>query len=192
MKKFPVVLDLETKYTFREFTDPKKLEVTVAVLYDYKNHSLSSFFKKNLNKLFSILESASYVVGYNINSFDMQVLQAYYPGDVAHFKTFDILDDIKKILGKRLALNDVVYATLGKKKSGHGLQAIELYKEGKLEELKNYCMDDVRLTCELFDYGVKNNKIFYLNENGKKEIIVDWEKYMDEEKGNEMPLTLPF
>ena len=119
MKKFPVVLDLETKYTFREFSDPKKLEVTVAVLYDYKDHSLSSFFKKDLSKLFFILESASYTIGYNINSFDMQVLQAYYPGDVTHFKTFDILEDIRKILGKRLALNDVVYATLGKKKSGH-------------------------------------------------------------------------
>jgi DEAD/DEAH box helicase domain-containing protein len=192
MKKFPVVLDVETKYTFREFSDPKKLEVTVAVLYDYKNNSLSSFFKKDLNKLFSILESASYVIGYNINSFDMQVLQAYYPGDVIHFKTFDILDDIRKILGKRLALNDVVYATLGKKKSGHGLQAIELYKEGKLEELKSYCMDDVRLTCELFDYGIRNKNIYYLNENGKTEIKVDWGKYLEEEKGNDMPLTLPF
>lgn len=192
MKKFPVVLDLETQYTFREFSDPKKLEMTVAVLYDYKNNSLSSFFRQDVNKLFSALESASYTIGYNINSFDMQVLQAYYPGDVTHFKTFDILEDIRKILGKRLALNDVVYATLGKKKSGHGLQAIELYKEGKLEELKNYCMDDVRLTYELFDYGVKNDGIFYLNENGKTEIKVDWRKYLEEEKGNDMPLTLPF
>jgi hypothetical protein len=192
MKKFPVVIDVETEHTFREFSDPKKLEVTVAVLYDYKDHSLHSFFRKDLNKLFAIMESASYVVGYNINSFDMQVLQAYYPGDVTHFKTFDILDDIKKILGKRLALNDVVYATFGKRKSGHGLEAIELYKEGKLEELKNYCMDDVRLTCELFDYGVKNNQIFYLNENGKAEIKVNWSKYMEEEKGSDMPLTLPF
>jgi len=25
MKKFPVVLDVETKYTFREFNDPKDL-----------------------------------------------------------------------------------------------------------------------------------------------------------------------
>ena len=126
MKKFPVVLDVETKHTFREFSDPKKLKVTVAVIYDYKDNSLSSFFEKDLNKLFYILESASYVIGYNINSFDMQVLQAYYPGDVTQFKTFDILENIRRILGKRLALNDVVYATLGKKKSGHGLHAIEL------------------------------------------------------------------
>jgi hypothetical protein len=192
MKKFPVVLDVETQHTFHEFSDPKKLKVTVAVLYDYKNNSLSSFFRKDLTRFFSILESASYVIGYNINSFDLQVLQAYYPGDVTHFKTFDILEDIRRILGKRLALNDVVYATLGKRKSGHGLQAIELYKEGKLEELKNYCMDDVKLTQELFDYGIRNNNIFYLNENGKMEIKVDWGKYLKEEKGNEMPLTLPF
>ena len=53
-------------------------------------------------------------------------------------------------------------------------------------------MNDVKLTCELFDYGVKNNNIFYLNEKGKTEIKVDWRKYLEEEKGNDMPLTLPF
>ena len=53
-------------------------------------------------------------------------------------------------------------------------------------------MDDVRLTSELFDYGVKNNNIFYLNETGKTEIKVNWNKYIEEEKGSDMPLTLPF
>jgi len=40
-------------------------------------------------------------------------------------------------------VDGTVYATLGKKKSGHGLQAIELYKEGKLEEEKG---GDIPLT----------------------------------------------
>lgn len=192
MKKFPVVIDLETKYTFREYNDPKKLGVTVIAVFDYKNNQQNIFTEKELNNLFPILENCSYIIGFNINNFDLPVLQAYYPGNINHFKTFDILDDIKNILGKRLSLNDVIRATLDKKKTGHGLQAIDFYKEGKWKELKRYCMDDVMLTKELFDYGVSNKKIYYLNENGKVNIDVNWGKYLEDEVKNDMPLTLPF
>lgn len=192
MKKFPVVIDLETKHTFREYDDPKKLGVSVIAVFNYKNNQQNIFIEKELNNLFPILENCSYIIGFNINSFDLPVLQAYYPGNINHFKTFDILDDIKNILGKRLSLNDVVKATLDKKKTGHGLQAIDFYKEGKWEELKKYCLDDVMLTKELFDFGVNNKKISYFNENGKVDINVDWIKYLENEGGNEIPLTLPF
>lgn len=192
MKKFPIIFDLETKHTFREFSDPKKLGITVAALYDYKNHEANVFTEKELNKLFPILENSSYIIGYNVNSFDIAVLQGYYPGKVEIFSTFDILEDIREKIGRRLALNDVILATLGKKKSGHGLMAIDYYKEGKWEELKKYCINDVLLTKELFDYGVQNKEIQYLNEKGKISIKVDWGKYLEEGKNNDMPLTLPF
>src|SRR3989338_5093829 len=192
MKKFPVVIDLETKHTFRDFSDPAQLGISVLAIFNYKDSSKNVYTEKDLNNLFPILENCSYIIGFNINSFDLPVLQAYYPGDIKHFKTFDILDDIKRILGRRLSLNDAIKATLDKKKTGHGLEAIDFYKEGKWDELKKYCLDDVMLTKELFDYGVNNKKISYFNENGKMDIIVDWGKYLEDEGGSEMPLTLPF
>ncbi|PIQ72224.1 hypothetical protein COY13_00800 [Candidatus Roizmanbacteria bacterium CG_4_10_14_0_2_um_filter_36_35] len=192
MKKFPVVLDLETKYSFRDYDDPKKLEVSVAAIYDYKDSHNQVFEEKELNKLFPILESASYVIGYNIRSFDMEVLQGYYPGKTSSFAVFDILDDLRGKIGRRLALNEFIFATLGKKKSGHGLHAIDLYKEGKIDELKKYCLDDVSLTKELFDYGVTNSKVYFLNERGKIEVSVSWKKYLEKGKTQNIPLTLPF
>lgn len=192
MKKFPVVIDLETKYTFRDFSEHAKLGITVLGLFDYKDESQKIFTEKDLNNLFPILENCSYIIGFNINSFDLPVLQPYYSGNIKYFKTFDILEDIKRILGKRLSLNDTIKATLNKKKSGHGLEAIDFYKEGKWDELKKYCMDDVMLTKELFDYGVVNGKISYLNQNGKVDIKVDWGRYLKDEGREEMPLTLPF
>ncbi|MDO8610640.1 MAG: ribonuclease H-like domain-containing protein [bacterium] len=192
MKKFPIVLDLETKHTFREFNDPKKLGISVVAIYDYKDNKGKVFEEKELNNLFPILENASYIVGYNVRSFDIAVLQAYYPGNVEHFQVFDILEDIREKIGRRLALNDVIYATFGKRKSGHGLMAIDYYKEGKWDELKKYCLDDTMLTKELFDYGIKFREINYLNEVGKISIKVDWGKYLEESENNDMPLTLPF
>ena len=116
MKKFPVVIDLETKHTFRDFSEHAKLGLTVLGLFDYKDGSQKIFTEKDLNNLFPILENCSYIIGFNINSFDLPVLQPYYPGDIKHFKTFDILDDIKRILGRRLSLNDTIHATLDRKK----------------------------------------------------------------------------
>lgn len=193
MQKFPVVLDLETKHTFREFDDHKKLGISVVAVYNYADNVGQVFTEKELNKLYPILENASYIVGYNIRSFDLPVLQAYYPGNVEVFPLFDILDDIKEKIGRRIGLNDVASATLNEKKTGHGLMAIDYYKEGKWDELKKYCMDDVLVTKKLFDYGVDNREIFYMNEIGKISIKVDWKKFRDShEGGSDMPLTLPF
>jgi len=192
MKKFPVILDLETKHTFREFSEPRRLGITVVAVYDYAQDKNHVFTEKELSQLFPLLENASFIIGYNINNFDLPVLQPYYPGKIDHFTTFDILDDIKNLIGHRLALNDIIKATLNKKKSGHGLQAINLYQEGKWSELKQYCLDDVALTKELFDFGLRHREIYYLNDKGKVTIPVDWQKYMEQGKTNNMPLTLPF
>ncbi len=193
MQKYPVVLDLETKHTFREFSEPGQLGVTVVAVYNYANSQPQVFEEKDLNKLFPILENASHIIGYNINSFDLPVLQPYYPGKITHLAAFDLLDDIKNLIGHRLALNDLVRATLNKSKTGHGLQAINLYQEGRWEELKRYCLDDVMLTKELFDFGIRHQEIYYLNDKGKVTIRVNWSKIMEGISGdNNVPLTLPF
>ena len=193
MKKFPIVLDLETKLTFRQQPDPRKLGISVVAIYDYRDNQGKTFLENELNKLYPLLESASYIIGFNVRSFDLAVLQGYYPGNVAQFGVFDILEDIKEKIGHRLSLNDILSATLNKKKSGHGLQAIGYYENGEIEKLKSYCLDDALLTKEIFDYGVRNNKIFYFNETGKATIKVDWKKYLEEDRNkNNVSLTLPF
>ncbi len=193
MARLPLVIDIETKYTFRDFSDHKKLGVSVAAAYDFASGREAVFEEKELHGLFRLIEGCSFIVGYNINSFDLPVLQAYYPGDITSFKTFDLLEDIREKIGRRLALNDVVNATLGLQKSGHGLLAVEYYNQGKMDELKKYCLDDVLLTKSLFEYGVKHGYINYLNERGKMNIKVSWSGYMEHQAGGQTTsLTLPF
>ncbi len=190
--RYPIILDLETKHSFKEYDDPKKLGISVVGIFDYKDKKLKAFFEKELSQLFPILENASKIIGFNINSFDLPVLQAYYPGRVTQFNTFDILDDIRLILGRRLALNDVASATLNKKKSGHGLAAIDLFNEGELEKLKRYCLDDVLITQELFDFGVREKEIFYFDAHRKVPLKVSWGKYLENIDKTDVSLTLPF
>jgi len=192
MKKFPVIIDLETKHTFRDFAEHAKLGVSVMAMYDYATQKGVVYEEKDLAKSFPLLENASYVIGYNSNGFDLPVLQAYYPGDVTKLSTFDILEDIRLKIGRRLALNDVAFATLNKKKSGHGLMAIDYYKEGKIDLLKQYCLDDVMITKELFDYGVKYGEVQYINEAGRNSIHINWKQYMEDNGKTQTELTLPF
>ncbi|PIQ73780.1 hypothetical protein COV58_00670 [Candidatus Roizmanbacteria bacterium CG11_big_fil_rev_8_21_14_0_20_36_8] len=192
MQKFPLVIDLETKHTFREFSEPGQLGISVVAAYDYSDKTEHVYTEDELNKLFPLIENSSYIVGYNITSFDLPVLQAYYPGDVSALPQFDILDDIRLKIGRRIGLNDVAFATLGEKKTGHGLMAIDYFKEGRWEDLKRYCMDDVLVTKKLFEYGLENKEIFYMNELGKVAIRVDWKRYMEESGSTETAMTLPF
>lgn len=193
MQQFPVVLDLETKRTFREEQDPRKLGISVVAIYDYATGKGATYREDEISKLFPILENASYIVGYNSSGFDIPVLQGYYPGDVNDFSQFDLLDDIRSILGRRIGLNDIAAATLGIKKSGHGLMAIDYYKEGRWDELEKYCLDDVIITKDIFEHGIQKGSIYYRNETGTVPIKVNWRRYKEEngDKKN-MPLTLPF
>jgi hypothetical protein len=194
--RYPLVIDFETKKTFREAPDPKDLGISVAGVYDYKTEKLLTFEEHELNEMFSLFEKASILIGFNIDHFDLPVVQHYYPGDIFQFRTFDILADVKRILGRRIRLDDLVTATLGEGKSGHGLLAIKYFREGKMDELKKYCLDDVRLTKNLFDYGVKEGRIYYpqgLGNGEKSTLHVQWGKYMDYEgQGDNVSLTLPF
>jgi len=188
----PIIIDLETQRTFREEREPAKLGISVIGVYDYVTQKGEVFTEREISRVFPILEHASYIIGFNIRSFDLPVLAPYYPGKVEEFPVFDILEDIRNIIGRRLALNDVASATLGKKKTGHGLMAIDYFKEGQWDKLKQYCLDDVMVTKELFEHGVREGKIHYVSEYGKENIVVNWTQYTLEKEQGQASLTLPF
>ena len=58
--------------------------------------------------------------------------------------------------------------------------------------LKRYCLEDVLLTKELFDFGVEKGEVYYLDEKGRVTVKVDWKKYLKDPGGKETHLTLPF
>ncbi|RLB75746.1 MAG: hypothetical protein DRH15_13585 [Deltaproteobacteria bacterium] len=90
--------------------------------------------------------------------------------------TFDILEDIKQRLGFRLSLDHLAQETLGRKKTGHGLQAIEWFRKGDIDKLHSYCKEDVDITRELFEYGFKNGHLIYRQktEDRRLRLPVDW------------------
>lgn len=182
-----VVFDIETQKSFKEISDRKKLhqlKVSVVGLYDSSRDVYEAYEEKEVFKLDEIFRKADVIIGFNSNGFDFPVLVPYLFTPLEQFHSLDLLEEIQKTLGHRVSLQSIAEATLGAHKSGDGLGAIELFKEGKMEELKRYCLDDVRLTKEIYEYGIKHGKILFTSNRDwqTREVPVTWGKLKTPEK----------
>lgn len=185
----PIVLDLETKYSFREVNnDHKKLGISMVGIYDYGRDVFEAYREADVSKLFSVLENATTIIGFNIRKFDMLVLSSYYVGDVKRLPVLDLIEDVEKYLGYRLALDDLARETLGAQKNGHGFLALEYFKKGDFSKLEEYCLSDVKITRDLYEFGKKQGYIYFKDSRGRREIPVAWHLGT---KAEHLPLTLP-
>jgi DEAD/DEAH box helicase domain-containing protein len=164
-----VFLDLETKKIFDDVGGyfPDRLGVSfvgVCVRDGYSGKGeMRSFFEQDIPELFPLLERADVVVGFNIDEFDMQALVPYYKGVITNIPTLDILDRIKKSVGHRISLDAVAQETLGIGKSGNGLDAVKYFQQKNWEALEKYCLQDVAVTRDVYDAGMRNGKVKFRN-----------------------------
>ena len=188
-----ITFDLETENIFQDVgsNDPTALDVSVVCIHDSETNEYKSFFEADFNNLWPILEQADVLISWNGDHFDIPILNKYYPGDLTKIKSVDLMKEVQIAMGRRLKLDTVAEATLGVNKSGHGLDAIEWWNKGELDKLVKYCIDDVRLTKELYDYAVQNKKLKYKDGGIVKEVPINISKW-EVPMGSAMTFTLPF
>lgn len=188
-----VVFDIETSGEMLGGSiDFNNQELTIACIWDSKTGEYSSYLKEDLPKLWAILERTDILIGYNSDHFDIPILNKYYPGDLTKIKSVDLLKEVRAVLGRRLRLDNLAEATLGKNKIASGNQAVIWWQEGNIEKLREYCIEDVRITKEIYDYARKNKTLKYKDYDTVRDIKLDpsgWEKAIETPA---MTHTLPF
>lgn len=177
-----LVIDVETKKIFDEVGGEKNIRdlgISVAGVYSYGADAFFALEEHELSRLGEMVKDAGHIIGFNINHFDIPVMEPYL-GDGAFVKiaVLDLFEDVTKFLGHRAGLQALTKATLGASKSGHGLEALKWFREGRVEEVKKYCLDDVRLTRDLYEFGKKHGHVlFESNRDGSiRSIPVSWGK----------------
>lgn len=168
-----IVLDLETQKSFEEVGGRGKnhlLKISVCGIYNYATDKYEIYEEKDLPRLAPLLEAADQIIGFNIKNFDFEVLQPYLKFNIHEIPYLDLLEEIEKILGHRVSLETVAQGTLGSGKSGSGKQALLYYRNGRMDLLKKYCLDDVKVTRQVYEYGLKNQKLLYRDFFDVKEI----------------------
>lgn len=176
-----IVFDIETANTLPTLarSDIERLELAVVAAYDSETDAYTSYVKEELSAFWPILERAELLVGFNSDAFDVPLLNRYYPGDLTKIPSLDLLVEVQNVLGRRIRLQALASATLGRGKSGDGLKAVEWWKEGRVDTVRAYCIEDVRITKELYDYARENKKLRYKDLNEMRDIKLDvssWKK----------------
>lgn len=183
-----IVFDIETKNTFADVGGQEnidKLDMSVTCAYSYNENKYYTFWESDLEALGKMLQDASVVIGFAINRFDLPVLAKYFKFNIDKVPRIDLLEEIELAFGSRIGLGIVAETTLGIGKSGHGLDAIEYWETKNFEALEKYCLQDVKVTKELYDFIIKNEYVLipkrYTNEIIKVPVVI---------KPLEIPLSL--
>jgi DEAD/DEAH box helicase domain-containing protein len=191
---YKIVFDIETQNSWFDtgIKDPTSLDISLLAIYDYTTDQYSSFLEDELNKLWPILEKADMLIGFNSDGFDIPLLNKYYSGDLNKIKSLDLLTEIRKSIGRRVSLQKVAQGTLGENKSGNGLEAITWWRNGEIEKVRQYCIQDVKVTKKIYDYAIKNNGLKYREDGKITKFNIDTSKWEESDKDSGLHPTLGF
>lgn len=156
-----LVFDIETQ---NFFTSPgvgwdnfAALKISVVAVYSYLDDRYYCYEEDEMNKLAELFNGARRIVGFSSNRYDVPVLNNYFKKlrtpvpNLWEMERVDLLEEIELATGERVSLNRLTEANLGETKTHRGSEAIGLYADGKMDELKDYCINDVKLTKDLYD-----------------------------------------
>lgn len=181
-----LVFDIETQ---NFFTDPDvgrdnfdALRISVVCAYSYDQDKYFSFEEHEMKALAQLFAGARRIVGFSMNRYDVPVLNRYFQkiGSSApklwEMERVDLLEEIEMATKQRVSLSRLAEANLGEKKDHDGAEAITLYRDGKMDELKKYCLNDVRLTRELYDLYQKQSYLLMPDKATGKVVQVTFAK----------------
>lgn len=165
-----VFFDIETKRIFDDIegSDPANLGISIISAYVREDGvgKMYSFWEEEFVKMWPLFSNADRIIGFNSLHFDVPAVAPLSPFDFKKLNHFDIMDHVKKALGFRVGLGNIAKETLGHTKIDHGLNAVRYWAEHTTEslaKLKKYCEADVQVTKEVYDFGMKNKFLKFMD-----------------------------
>ena len=178
--------DLETKYSADDvggWSNVMDMGMSVGVLWDSHDEQFHVYLEHQIQPLIDHLRLADLIVGFNHLEFDLRVLAGFRPSpdqrhklylELLELSHFDMLTELKKVLGHRIKLDSLARSTLQCGKSADGLQALAWYKEGRIDMIIEYCKQDVEVTRQLFEFALEKRRLLYDSRSGIKTVELSW------------------
>jgi DEAD/DEAH box helicase domain-containing protein len=174
-----VAFDLETQLSAAEVGGWNKaylMRMSVGIVWDSRLDDFVVYHEKDVDRLVEHLQRADLIVGFNVVGFDYSVLRGYTNFDFGELNTLDIIKEVHAYLRYRVSLDALATATLNSPKSADGLQALQWFKEGRMDLIEKYCRQDVQVTRDLFRYGIEHSYLLFdRKDEGRMRIKVSWD-----------------
>ena len=167
------VFDAEIKKRIEDCTrgwnSHDEMGVSVLVIFDYSTMRYRIFDDRNHVEAMQILNNYDLVVGFNTVKFDWKLLNATWPDEsviapaTRLSRDYDMLreiwtslclnpDNFNPATHGGYKLDDVAWETIQMRKTANGALAPIMFQEGKLAEVIDYCVEDVRIERTLFEF----------------------------------------
>ena len=193
--------DLETKYSADEvggWSNIEDMGMSIGVIWDTSDQKFHVYIEHQIQEMVDHFYRATQIVGFNHIGFDYRVVAGVHHSDahqrsqlytkLAGLNNFDMLFELKKLLGHRLKLESIARPTLGTGKSADGMQALKWYKEGKLDKIIDYCKVDVEVTRDIHQFALEHGKLLYDSKLGIKTVNVEWKLGKEKKAPQQMSL----
>lgn len=133
------------------------------------------WYEKDTRDMIRYMSEFDLVVSFNGNNFDSKVLSHYGEVSVLNQRSFDVAEYLSARLKHRVRLESVATATLGAGKSADGLLALQWWKEGRVDEIIEYCKQDVKVLRDVVEFGKEHGYILYNDtEQNAVKVAVEW------------------
>ncbi|MBV9128116.1 MAG: ribonuclease H-like domain-containing protein [Verrucomicrobia bacterium] len=174
-----VYFDLETQRTANDvggWDKKRDMGLSVGVTYSTARGGYRIYSERQVDALVEELRRADLVVGYNVLHFDYEVLMGYTILELSEqLRTLDLLVEIERVAGHKPKLESLAQATLGLGKTADGLDAIKWWRQGKLQEIAEYCCFDVKVTRLIHEHGIQHGELWYHDRFARKQrVAVGW------------------
>jgi hypothetical protein len=140
--------------------DHANMGIAVLGAYDYVERRARIFMKDNLDEFVRLTEQHDVIVGFNSIAFDNKIVLAELGVDLTP-KSYDILVELWRGAGLAPVFNFRTHGGFGldaackanfdTEKTGNGALAPVDFQRGNFGTVVDYCLNDVRLTCQLLD-----------------------------------------
>lgn len=147
--------------------DHAGMGISVIGAYDYAEDRYRVFCADNFAEFLALCADRAPLVSFNGIGFDDKVINAEMGPDIGVMPPsfrYDLLAEIWRAAGLNpsyggnshagYGLDATCEANFGIRKSGNGALAPVLWQQGRVGEVIDYCLNDIRLTKRLFDHAV--------------------------------------
>ena len=165
-----LVFDIETQNFFTDvgvgWDNFPALRISVVGIYSYEKDAYFCFEEHEIEQMAELFRNAARVIGFASNRYDIPVLNLYFQKlkdrdslNLWMKERVDILEEIERMTRSRVSLSRLAEANLGIKKEHHGSEAPGMFERGEIAALKEYCLQDVKITKDIYDLYLRDRAL---------------------------------
>jgi len=172
-----IVLDLECRKHWHELSQDEEIGwqklrngeggISALAIWDSKENWVYLYDDKTLEQAAAHIESANVVVTFRGDQFDLPCIEGLLKRKLKIKESVDLYAYTETAIGQvrherrygEYTLSAIARRTLGRGKTETGSHAPDLARVGEWAKLFHYCMNDVRLTRDLYYYILEESGI---------------------------------